>query len=448
MGRASRFLLVLALGAAAFLLPVRARDTLRVAALRQSARGNESFVAGELIVQFKDTADDRRVVGDIQVVGGRWARRSAFGPRYRVGLDPDIAVPQALAQLASMPEVDYAEPNGVVRALQVSGRFVPNDRLFPLQWHMKMVDAERTWAIQKGDASVAVAVIDSGIAYEDFGPFRKAPDFGGTEFLPGFNVLNQTSHANDDNFHGTHVASTVAEATNNGEGVAGLAFDSALMPVKVLDSEGFGSFFDVAEGVDFAVNFTQGGNKPVKVINLSLGGESPSLTLERAIDRAVQAGVVVVAAAGNEGRGTISFPATLSNVIAVGAVDARKERAPYSNFGPELDVVAPGGNLDRDDDGDGRPDGVLQQTFDPDTAFFLGRYDDFGYFFVTGTSQATPHVAALAALLVRQGITNPAAVKAAIEQTAEDLGAPGRDDTFGHGLIRPSVALTGLGLNQ
>jgi serine protease len=135
-------------------------------------------------------------------------------------------------------------------------------------------------------------------------------------------------------------------------------------------------------------------------------------------------------------------------VIAVGAVDARKHKAPYSNFGPELDVVAPGGDIFRDDDGDGRPDGVLQQTFDPDTAEQLGRYDDFGYFFVVGTSQATPHVSAVAALLVRQGITNPAAVQAAIEQTAEDLGAPGRDDTFGHGLIRPSVALTGLGLNQ
>jgi len=91
---------------------------------------------------------------------------------------------------------------------------------------------------------------------------------------------------------------------------------------------------------------------------------------------------------------------------------------------------------------------VLQQTFDPDTAFFLGRYDDFAYFFVTGTSQATPHVSALAALLYRQGITDPAAVQAAMEQTAEDLGSPGRDNNFGHGLIRPSLALKGLGLNQ
>jgi serine protease len=448
VGRSKRFILVLALGGAVFLYPVRARDTLRVASLRQTARSQQRFLPGEVIVQFKEAADDRRMVGDIQEVGGKWAKRSAFGSRYLVTLDPDAGVPDAVARLASMPEVDYAEPNGVVRAYQAAGRFTPNDRLFPFQWHMKMVDAERTWAIQKGDPSVVVAVLDTGVAYEDFGPFRKAPDFGTTTFVTGFNVLTGTSHANDDNFHGTHVASTVAEATNNGEGVAGLAFGCALMPVKVLDNEGTGSFFDVAEGVDFAANFTQGGVKPVKVINLSLGGDSISQTLQRAIDRAVTQGIVVVAAAGNDNASQVSFPASLPNVIAVGAVDARKHKAPYSNFGPELDVVAPGGDIFRDDDGDGHPDGVLQQTFDPDTAELLGRYDDFAYFYVVGTSQATPHVSAVAALLVRQGITSPAAVQAAIEQTAEDLGAPGRDDTFGHGLIRPALALKGLGLNQ
>jgi len=448
MGRAARFTLVVAAGAATFLLPVRARDTVRVAAVRETAKSRESFVAGELIVQFRATADERLVAGDIQQVGGRWARRSAFGPRFRVGLDRDVSVSQAVSRLASLPEVEYAEPNGRVRAFQAGSRFTPNDTLFDFQWHMRMLDAERTWAIQKGDASVAVAVIDTGIAYENFGPFRKAPDFGGTVFLPGFNVLDGSSHANDDNFHGTHVASTIAEATNNSVGVAGLAFNSALMPIKVLDAEGLGSFFDVAEGVDFAVDFRQNGQNPVKVINLSLGGDNPSLTLERAINRAVEEGIVVVAAAGNEGSSSISFPATLPNVIAVGGVDASKRRAPYSNFGPELDVVAPGGDLDRDDDDDGRPDGVLQQSFDPDTAFFLGRYDDFAYFFVMGTSQATPHVAALAALLYRQGITDPAAIQAAMERTAEDLGSPGRDNNFGHGLIRPSEALKGLGLNR
>ena len=449
MGRIWRFTLVLALGTSLFFVPVRARDTLRVASLRQTERSQQRYMPGQLVVQFKDQADDRRMVGDIQVVGGRWARRSTFGSRYLVGLDRNEGVSEAVSRLESMPEVEYAEPNGVVRAFQSAAtRFTPNDRLFSLQWHMRMVDAERTWAIQRGDTSVVVAVLDTGIAYEDFGPFRKAPDFGTTTFVPGFNVLTGTTHANDDNFHGTHVASTIAEATNNGEGVAGLAFGSALMPVKVLDADGLGSFFDVAEGVDFATNFTQGGAHPVKVINLSLGGDSPSQTLRAAIDRAVQQGIVVVAASGNDNIRGVSFPASLPNVIGVGAVDARKRKAPYSNFGPELDVVAPGGDIDRDDDGDGRPDGVLQQTFDPDTAFFLGRFDDFGYFFVVGTSQATPHVAAAAALLVRQGITRPSAVQAALEQTAEDLGSPGKDDTFGAGLIRPSVALTGMGLNR
>jgi serine protease len=312
---------------------------------------------------------------------------------------------------------------------------------------MRLIGAERTWDIQKGDPSVVVAVIDTGVAYEDYGSFRKAPDWGGAAFATGFNAFSRDSHANDDNYHGTHVASTIAEATNNGDGASGLCHGCSIMPVKVLNASGVGSFFNVAEGVDHAVNFAQGGTRLVKVINLSLGGDAESTTLRNAIDRAVAAGIVVVAAAGNDGKGTVSFPASLSNVIAVGAVDGRKQRAPYSNWGSALDVVAPGGDLDRDDDRDGYPDGVLQQTFSP-TAARGGRYDQFGYYFVEGTSQATPHVAALAALLVRQGITDPAAVKKAIESTAEDLGASGRDDQFGYGLIRPSEALKGLGINK
>jgi serine protease len=323
-----------------------------------------------------------------------------------------------------------------------------NDTFFPSQWHMEMLDAPRIWAIQTGDRSVVVAVLDTGIAYEDFGPFRKAPDFGTTVFVPGFDFINNDSHANDDNFHGTHVASVIAEATNNGIGVAGLAFGTALMPVKVLDSEGFGDSFSIAEGIDFAA-----ASNDVKVINMSLGGGGTNRAISDAVTRAVGRGITVVAAAGNDGEGTVSFPANLSNVIAVGAIDGRKIRAPYSNFGSALDVVAPGGDIRRDDVGaglrpDGRPDGILQQTFDPDTAAETGRYDDFAYFFVVGTSQACPHVAALAALLYHQGITDPAAIQDAIESTAEDLGAPGRDDTFGHGLLRPSVALTGLGVNR
>jgi serine protease len=221
------------------------------------------------------------------------------------------------------------------------------------------------------------------------------------------------------------------------------------MPIKVLDREGVGSFFDVAAGIDFATNFSQGDTK-VRVINMSLGGGGQSQTVTRAIDGAVAAGIVVVASAGNDGRATIDFPASLPNVIAVGAVDAQKARATYSNFGSQLSVVAPGGDCRRDTDGDGFVDCIFQQTLDPD-ALELDRFDTFCYCGLQGTSQAAPHVSAVAALLVSQGFSDPAAVKAAIEQTAERLGgAPegGRNDTFGSGLIRPAQALAGLGFNQ
>jgi len=159
--------------------------------------------------------------------------------------------------------------------------------------------------------------------------------------------------------------------------------------------------------------------------------------------------VLVVAAAGNNGTSGISFPADQPNVVAVGALNAAKQKAWYSNTGPELDLVAPGGDCERDDDGDGSGDCVYQQTMRA-SSVRAGRYDDFGYFGFQGTSMATPHVAAAAALLFSQGFTEAASVRKVLEQTAERLGgAPpdGRNDTFGNGMIRPAAALPGYGLN-
>ena len=421
-------------------------DGVRVAAFRPLSVSMDDEatrrIASRVVVEFNDQADDRIAERRVAEAGGARASRSSFTRRYVVEPMAGMSPTQMVTRLRSMSEVTFAETDGVAHA-----HFAPNDRLYALQWHLRMIGAERTWDIQKGDPSVAVAVIDTGVAYEDFGPYRRAPDFGGTVFLPGFNVFTRDSHANDDNFHGTHVASIIAEATNNNDGAAGIAHQTAIMPVKVLDRTGFGPTSGVAEGIDYAVNFRQNGVNPVKVINLSLGSSTRSASVEAAINRAVAAGITVVASSGNDILGTVDFPAAHSNVIAVGALDARKLKAPYSNFGTELDLVAPVGDLRRDDTADGRPDGVLQQTFDPDLAE-LGRYDAFAYYFVVGTSQAAPQVAALAALLHRQGVRSPAAIQALMQQTAEDLGNSGRDDTFGHGMIRPAEALKGLGLNR
>jgi serine protease len=433
-----RVRLPLMLGAAAALaavVPVSGNGT-RLAAMSRFSPGEPRYKEGELIVAFKPGVPEDAAERAIREAGATRKRRSAYAARWLVSLEPGTGVGAGLARLSSLPEVDYAEVNARAKAC-----FTPNDPGYRLQWNLRQVNAPRTWDIQRGDPSVIVAIVDTGVAFEDFGRFHRAPDWGATRFVRGFNVFSGDEHANDDEGHGTNVASIVAEGTDNGEGYAGLAFASALMPVKVLDETGSGFFFEIAEGVDYAVA------NGAKVVNLSLGGPVESQSMRRAVDNAVARGVVVVVAAGNEASG-VSFPATLDNVIAVGASDARKQLTWYSNSGSELDLVAPGGDFERDDDGDGIPDGILQQNLDPDFVL-LGRYDVFTYdVFYQGTSQATPHVAALAALLIRQGITDPRAVQAAMESTAEDLGAPGRDDVYGHGLIRPDRALTGLGLGR
>ena len=446
------FLLVAASGGA----PAQDSSLLKAVRANRAAVPAGAYRDSQVIVAFRSGADDSDVERALRAGGALEARRSRSrsAARYLVRLEDGSSVPQAVERFSRMPGVEYAEPNGLVRQTQGT-TFKPNDTFYRYQWNLTQINAERTWGIQKGKSSVAVAVLDSGIAYEDYVDPRtgvayfKAPDWGGVKFLPGYDFVNGDAHPNDDEYHGTHVASTIAEATNNAMGEAGIAFDCALMPVKVLDEKGEGTFFDVADGIDYAVEYKEGGQSPVKVINLSLGSEGTSATVRAAIDRAFSAGVLTVAAAGNSGSALVEFPANVPNAVAVGALDARKERAAYSNTGAELDLMAPGGNCDRDDNGDGYGDCVYQQMPDPDF-LRVGRHDVFCYCGLDGTSMATPHVAAVAALLFSQGFTDPAAVRSALEQTAERLGgAPtdGRNDTYGYGLVRPANALPGLGFD-
>lgn len=262
--------------------------------------------------------------------------------------------------------------------------------------------------------------------------YEQAPDLGGTSFLAGWDFVNQDAHPNDDNGHGTHVAGTVAQTTNNGFGVAGVAFGVTVMPVKVLNAAGTGAYDWIADGIYYAVD------NGADVISMSLGGSSGSVTLENAVAYAYNHDVVVVAASGND-NGAVGYPAAYdAYVIAVGATQYDESRAPYSNYGSSLDVVAPGGNTGVDQNGDGYPDGVLQMTFG-DTPV------DWGYWFYQGTSMATPHVSGVAALvLTRNPSLTPDEVRSVLQSTAEDLGALGWDSTFGWGLVDAEAALLSL----
>ncbi|MDW8072283.1 MAG: S8 family serine peptidase, partial [Anaerolineae bacterium] len=361
-------------------------------------------------------------------------RQPALLGLYLVSYEADVTPETVAAAYASEPNVVFAEPNYYAYASDVPARpfaFIPNDPYFDRQWNLQAIQAPQAWDYAGGQG-IVVAVVDSGVAYEDFEHYRRAPDLANTLFVAGYDFVNNDPHANDDFGHGTHVAGTIAQSTNNGRGVAGVAFGATLMPVKVLDARGQGGFDAVARGVIFAAD--QG----ARVINLSLSGRKPSRLLQEAVQYAVDKGALVVAAAGNSG-GAVEYPAAYDPIIAVGAVDYRLQRARYSNFGSPLDLVAPGGDTRTDANGDGLPDGILQETFQGDpTRFALHNME--------GTSMAAPHVSGVAALLFAFNPSATAAqVRQVLEATARDLGTPGFDENYGYGLVQAAAALAAMG---
>ncbi len=338
---------------------------------------------------------------------------------------------QMLSMYQSHEEVEYAELNHYFRQF-----LVPNDELYPLQWNFYNdtdggVHLEAAWDIKTGDPNVIITVLDSGVAYEDYGIYRLAPDLAQTRFVPGYDFVNNDAHPNDDNGHGTHVTGTIAQSTNNGIGVAGVAFNCTIMPVKVMNSEGIGTTFDIADGIYYAAN--NGAN----VLNMSIGTDFNTRTIREAVQYAYNNGATIVCAMGNdfEQGNPPSYPAAYDDYcIAVGATRFDQTRAFYSNTGNHIDIVAPGGDTSVDQNGDGSPDGILQQTFVDDP-------NDFGYYFAAGTSSAAPHVSGAAALLISNGVTDPDMVREAIEQTVEDLGPRGWDTQYGWGLLNIEAAL-------
>lgn len=332
-------------------------------------------------------------------------------------------------RLSKDPAVRRFQPNYQYRAF-----YTPTDPSYSFQWNLPQVGAPAAWdydatvPLHGGDSSIVVAVLDTGVSYEAYLSFLAAPDLIGTTFVSPKDFSNNDDHPNDDHGHGTHVAGTIAQNADNGVSGVGLAHQTSIMPVKVLDGNGFGSTATIAAGIDYARQ--QGAD----VINLSLGGTSDDPILHTAIQNAVAAGIIVVAAAGNDGTSSLSYPAAYSETLSVAATRYDQALANYSNRGAGLDLVAPGGDLDVDQNGDGQFDGILQQTC------LTSACNSFSNFYYEGTSQATPHVSAAAALLLAAGAL-PGNVANLLTSTATDLGVAGYDTTFGSGFLNVASAL-------
>lgn len=390
------------------------------------------FVPGEVIVKMKPT---RALRGpELSRLGLQAVRKMTSGGEiiYRIPpstartLSPAQARDRTLAivrELRARPDVVYAQPNYILRIADT----IPNDPRFSEQWHYFNngagtgespggISLPRAWDTSTGSPNVVVAVIDTGILP------NHADIVGSPNLIAGFDMISDPARANDgdgrdndptdpgdgsaagecgpgipalpDSWHGTHVAGTVGVGnTNNGVGVAGVNWTVSLQAVRVLGKCG-GTIADINDGIRWAAGLPVPGvptnATPAKVINMSLGGPgacSVSPSTQAAINDAVGTGTAVAVAAGNEASDASGFlPASCNNVITVAASDARGHLVTrYSNFGPTVEIMAPGGDVQRDDNGDGNPDGVLSMV-----------QGGFAYF--NGTSMASPHVAGVAAL--------------------------------------------------
>jgi serine protease len=274
----------------------------------------------------------------------------------------------------------------------------PNDPEYSKQWNLRGINVERAWEENQGQG-ITVAIIDTGVS--------RVPDLRETEFVEGYDFVNDHTNADDDNGHGTHVAGTIAQSTNNNYGVAGIAYKAKIMPLKVLSGTGGGTVGDIAEAIRFAADHK------ADVINMSLGGGGETQVMKEAIEYAYSKGVVIVAAAGNADDNSAAYPARFPHVIGVSALDASGNKAPYSNFGAGVDISAPGGS---------ETGKIIQETIDPakgSEPAFLG---------FQGTSMAAPHVAGVVALIKAAGIKEPDAILGVLQQSARKMN----EDPFNH----------------
>src|SRR5262245_2350317 len=452
------------------------------------------YVRGKVIVKFRGDGAAALQASALRSVSPTAAvsTRPAYADFDVIAIDPGEDAEAVAAALRERDDVEYAQAAYVMHPM-----LVPNDQYYKeLQWNLPLIDMEKAWDIQpKAGDSITVTVIDTGVAFMNatirtnilgfrangvtYPPITNAaiPYAAATQlvtdgrFVAPHDFPNNTSTPLDFDGHGTHVSGTIGQLTNDGIGTAGVAFNVKLMPLKVLCGD-----WDVLFGTpagrcstddQVALAIRYAADNGAKVINMSLGRPSPSNcatnrnapgcapAIEDAMNYAVSKGVFISVSAGNDFRAgnPTETPAEIASrikgAVSVAAVGLAKEHAGYSSSGSWVELAAPGGAGGDDDLGY-----VWQQTFHPDfvetfdlpvALYRPPRFDVMAYVGYDGTSMAAPHVAGVAAMLMQQGITSPAAIEDALEKTAIDLGTAGRDVLFGFGLIDARNALFGKG---
>jgi serine protease len=438
--------------------------------LAQASGAAPAYVPGQVLIGYRASTPvtPRELARRIRPRTGAGSPSGTLlpsGPAAPSGtllrLPPGTSVPAALARLRRIPGVAWAVPNYIAHAVGTAppAGFIPNDPgrahtrggWQALQWNFMPadgVDAPEAWANliadhRPGGRGAVVAILDTGVAYRNWGRFRKSPDFGQTRFVDPYDFVAGNRFPLDRDGHGTFVAGMVAESTNNGIGLTGLAYGASIMPVRVLDGSGDGNALEIARGIRYAVAHH------AQVINLSLEFDPGTTAADipevlAAIHYARQHGVLVVAAAGNDSAG-VAYPARAPDVVSVGATTSDRCLAYYSDTGGRLDLVAPGGGDDSDITGESncRPfanlPGVYQMTFD-DPA----RPGRFGLTSLAGTSMAAPAVSATAALVIASGVLgphpSPAQLLSRLEQTAQPLGPKRPNPEYGYGLVDAAAA--------
>ena len=366
-----------------------------------------NFVANQLIIKVKPGVNENTLQSILNQNGLSRTRFLSNLNLMLVNLPSGFSLDTVKGVLSRNSNFEYVEKNYIRHAL-----LVPNDQYYSLQYHHPKIGDPQAWDIETGDPSVVIAVIDTGVQ-------STHPDLSG-KVLTGSNFVGSvsTTNTNDDNGHGTGVSGTAAADSNNSIGVAGVCWGCLILPVKVLDSSGSGTEFDVIEGINFVANYAAQNPGKKVIINMSLGGPCSSGTSEEdAINNAWNNGVVIVAAAGNNGNTNPVCPAAKPNVLAVSATDENDKLASFSSYGSFVGVSAPGVNI-------------------------AATWGNSGYVYASGTSFSSPITAGVVGLIwsINPNLTNLQVVQL-IEDTADDIGDQGNDIKFGHGRVNAYTAV-------